>query len=224
MTAALLASLIVLTNAFGSVQVETLGARVVSYAPQGGEEVFAMLPSGYGGVPLCWPWFRYLGPKSDSPKHGIARYREFAVVRRTDGPAASEVELRLDSNAATRKDFPHDFTLTVTVRLDRALSLTMTAKNTGVTPFKVTEAFHPYLRREAVVRLKDEGSGTYRTWDPDAQSHLKTQGLGPEDWRRFICIENGTFTPETAYWLKPGERHTLTRRFGGKSAPASRAP
>ena len=145
MTAALLASLIVLTNAFGSVQVETLGARVVSYAPQGGEEVFAMLPSGYGGVPLCWPWFRYLGPKSDSPKHGIARYREFAVVRRTDGPAASEVELRLDSNAATRKDFPHDFTLTVTVRLDQALSLTMTAKNTGVTPFKVTEAFHPYL-------------------------------------------------------------------------------
>lgn len=45
----------------------------------------------------------------------------------------------------------------------------------------------------------------------DATSHLKTQGLAPDDWRLFVCIENGTFDGDSGYVLGPGMRHVLTR-------------
>ena len=213
MTALLLASVLALTNRFGSVSVDTYGARVLSYVPSGGSEAFAMLPSGYGGVPLCWPWFQYNGPQGkDSPKHGLARYREFTVVGRENGTEAGRIVLRLGSDDATRRLWPHDFSLTMAVELDgRGLSLCLTGENTGTEPFSVTEAFHPYLLRSVVRNLTDVGSGEYRTWDPDATSHLKTQGLAPADWKKFVCVENGVFAQDHAYVLKPGERHALTR-------------
>ena len=206
----LLASLIVLTNFCGTATVDTLGACVVSYVPNGGEEVFAALPSGVGGLPLCWPWFQFNGPRGkDSPKHGIARDREFEVIARSEGA----LTLGLCSDAETRKEFPHDFRLLVEIRLEDGLSVEMTGENTGRTPFPVTEAFHPYLLRTQVGSLQDDGTGCFRVWNPDAGSHLKTQGLGPEDWRTFLCVENGTFKPEDAYTLTPGSRHTLRRRI-----------
>ena len=220
MTALLLASVLALTNRFGSVSVDTYGARVLSYVPSGGSEVFAMLPSGYGGVPLCWPWFQYNGPQGkDSPKHGLARYREFTVVGRENGTEAGRIVLRLGSDDATRRLWPHDFSLTMAVELDgRGLSLCLTGENTGTEPFSVTEAFHPYLLRSVVRNLTDVGSGEYRTWDPDATSHLKTQGLAPADWKKFVCVENGVFAQDHASVLKPGERHALTRTLAPNPA------
>ena len=204
-----------LTNRYGSVRLETHGARVTSYVPAGGTETLAMLASGTGGIPLCWPWFQFNGPQGErSPKHGVARYRDFEVVSVTNGVEASEAVLRLVSDEATRRDFPHDFELTLTVRLDRNLNLALTGRNTGNDAFTVTEAYHPYLLRQAIPLLMDTGSGRYRTWEPDRTSHTKTQGLGPEDWRTFVCVENGTFKQEEAYTLAPGEAHTLTRTLG----------
>ena len=204
-----------LTNRFGSARIETLGARVTSYVPAGGEETLALLASGTGGIPLCWPWFQFNGPHGEtSPKHGVARYHEFEVVSVANGPDASEAVLRLRSDAQTRRDFPHDFELTLTVRLDQNLNLALRGKNTGTDAFSVTEAFHPYLLRPAIPLLMDTGNGRYRTWEPDRTSHTKTQGLGPEDWRKFVCVENGTFKKEEAYTLAPGESHTLTRTLG----------
>lgn len=212
MTVLILASILALTNRFGSVAVDTHGARVVSYVPAGGSEVLEMLPSGYGGVPLCWPWFQFNGPRGkDSPKHGLARYRDFTLVSRVDGFRSSELVFRLESDERTRREFPHDFILTLTVRLAESLTLELAGKNTGTSPFRVTEAFHPYIRRDALAGLKDSGNGTFRTWDPDATSHLKTQGLASDDWRKFVCIENGTFAQDRAYVLRPGERHALVR-------------
>jgi len=221
-TALLLAAVLVLTNRFGSVSVETMGARVTSYVPAGGQETLAMLPSGYGGIPLCWPWFQYNGPNGkESPKHGLARYREFAVVEQTNGPDAGRVVLRLRSDDETRRQWPHDFELTLAVSLDgRGLSLVLTSENVGDGPFSVTEAFHPYLLRDRVRDLSDSGSGAYRTWDPDATSHRKTQGLAPDDWKKFVCVENGIFEKDRAFVLQPGERHSLTRTLTPKAALA----
>ena len=172
-----LASILSLTNRFGSVSVDTTGARVLSYVPDGGREVFARLPSGYGGVPLCWPWFQYNGPRGDrSPKHGLVREREFATVECANGADRSLAVLRLESDDATRRIWPHDFVLTVRIELsERGLALDMTGENTGERPFEVTEAFHPYLLRTERERIPDDGTGEFRTWDPDASSHLKTQ-------------------------------------------------
>ena len=212
MSGLLISAILVLTNSFGSVSVDTFGARVTSYRPSDGVERLAMLPSGAGGIPLCWPWFQFEGPRGkDSPKHGLARYREFALVSRVDGSKSSELVLRLESDKRTRQEFPCDFILTLTVRLAESLTLELVGENTGTSPFRVTEAFHPYIRRDALAGLKDSGNGTFRTWDPDATSHLKTQGLAPDDWRKFVCIENGTFAGDAGYVLNPGARHTLIR-------------
>ncbi len=147
----LLATIVALTNVMGTVEIDTRGARVTSYVPIGGSEVFFASETGTGGMPLCWPWFAGRGP-SGSKRHGLVRDRVFKVVN--DKRHASwdrELTLRLESDEETRKAFPHDFALTVSVRLNDRLTVTMTGENTGTDPFEVSEAFHPYF----AVRLRD---------------------------------------------------------------------
>lgn len=158
MTPFLTASIVALTNLCGSVSVDTFGGRVTSYVPAGGEEVLATLQDGSGGIALCWPWFANDGPEG-CRRHGLARYREFAVVGRTETPRRSELVLRLVSDADTRRAFPHDFELTLVVRLADRLTLRLIGENTGREPFCVTEMLHPYFRvgdaRKCVVRGVD---------------------------------------------------------------------
>ena len=231
-----LAAIVALTNAYGIVSVDTHGARVVSYVPEGGGEVLFVSKTGTGGVPLCWPWFAGLGPDG-SQRHGLARYRDFKVVSKTRYfSRGSELILRLESDEETRKLFPYDFALTVSVRLSDRLTLSMTGENTGSRPFEVTEAFHPYLavgdspqcREEGDVSgewrlydpvlgrtfaFTDEGGSGRRLWRPNPESHLSktVSSIEPDDWRKFICPENGTLEKTRAYLLKPGEKHTLVR-------------
>jgi hypothetical protein len=146
MSFSVLCAIVALTNACGTVAVDLHGARVVSYVPVGGEEVFFSSETGTGGVPLCWPWFGELGPSADSRRHGVARYSDFKVVeRKNHSYCDKELILRLDSNDETRRHFPHDFALTVSVRLNDRLTIKMTGENTGSDSFEVTEAFHPYF-------------------------------------------------------------------------------
>lgn len=232
----LFAAIVAMTNMCGVVTVDTHGARVVSYVPEGGDEVFFVSRTGTGGMPLCWPWFAGLGPEPASPRHGIARYRDFDVVGTKRIGNDSYLTLRLKSDAQTRKLFPHDFTLTVTIRMNDRLTVSMTSENTGNEPFKVTEAFHPYLAVADSVRCRiegmdspewtledpvagrtfsfaDEGGKGRCVWRPNAQSHLSktVQPIKADDWRRFVCPESGTLTGSDAYVLNPGESHTLTR-------------
>ena len=231
-----LAAIVALTNACGVVSVDTHGARVVSYIPQvGGEEVFFVSETGTGGMPLCWPWFAGLGPDAGSRRHGVARYHDFEVVSSVShSPRDSEIMLRLVSNADTRREFPHDFALTVSIRLADKLAVSMTGENTGKAPFTVTEAFHPYFAvcdsercqvdgvqavectlsdpvSGARLSLAREGGG-FRVWRPTrtSNSSKSVTALAPDDWKKFICIESGTFSEGDAYVLKPGERHALS--------------
>ena len=232
----LLATIVAITNLCGTVRIDTHGACVVSYVPAGGREVFFVSEKGTGGMPLCWPWFAGNGPSVDSRRHGIARYRDFEVVGTENAEHDSSVVLRLKSDEGTRKLFPHDFTLTVKVRLTDRLTVSMTGKNTGKEPFQVTEAFHPYFwvadSAKCVVTnadsgeyslvdqnvgmklsFADEGGNGQYVWRPNPTSHLSktVSPIAPNDWRNFICVENGTFKKEDAYMLNPGECHTLTR-------------
>lgn len=245
-----LATVLTLTNLFGSVTLETHGARVTSYVPAGGSETLRVLPSGTGGWMLCWPWFGGNKPCDEAPRHGLVRYREFEVVSR----CTSEIVLRQVSDSETRKVFPHDWSCTVAIGLDeKGLTVSVTGENTGQTPFAVTEAMHPYFRvstpqtcqvtglpepyvvqggpsrvfpfatRAHVYRLEDAGAGRtfscassgdieLAVWNPGEKGHLSKSvtSLGPEDWKTFVCVENGTLTSHEAYVLKPGEKHLLS--------------
>ena len=155
MTVPILASILTLTNLCGAVRVDTFGGRVTSYVPVGGEEVLAALQEGSGGIALCWPWFANDGP-AGCRRHGVARYREFTEVSRTESPRRSELVLRLVSDAETRQEFPFDFALTLIVLLEDRLTIRLVGENTGNEPFAVTEMLHPYFRtgdaRRCVVR------------------------------------------------------------------------
>ncbi len=230
----LLAAIVALTNVLGTVSVDACGARVVSYIPVGGEEVFFMSETGTGGMPLCWPWFGELGPAVDSRRHGVARYHDFEVLAATNcTPRSSEMVLRLVSNAHMRREFPYEFVLIVSIRLTDRLAVSMTGENTGQKPFRVTEAFHPYFAVGDSLtccvygvdapesRLVDSVSGMslaltcegggFRVWRPNPESHLSkiVSALAPDDWKKFICVEGGVFSEGCAYVLKPGESHTL---------------
>ena len=235
MTTPLLAAILTLTNLCGSVSVDTLGARVVSYIPSGGSEVFFVSETGTGGMPLCWPWFAGLGPTAESRRHGVARYCDFTVVANTcHSPSNSELTLRLESDAETRRSFPGDFSLTVSIRLAERLYVSMTGENTGNSPFEVTEALHPYFvvgdstlcqvngvdtphcnlvdpESGMELSLASEGGG-FRVWRPtqDCYSRQSVTALAPDDWKKFICVESGTFSRGDAYVLGPGERHSLS--------------
>lgn len=140
------AAIVALTNACGTVAVDLHGARVASYVPVGGEEVFFSSETGTGGMPICWPWFGGLGPSADSRRHGVARYCDFKVVEtKNHSYCDKELVLRLESSDETRRHFPHDFALTVSVRLNDRLTVKMTGENTGKEPFEVTEAILPQI-------------------------------------------------------------------------------
>ena len=247
---AIFATVLTLTNLFGSVTVETHGARVTSYVPAGGTETLRVLPSGTGGWMLCWPWFAGHKPCETAPRHGLVRYRDFTVVSRN----VSEIVLRQVSDAETRKVFPYDWTCTVVVRLqEKGLSVSVTGENTGPTPFPVTEAMHPYFKvstpqkcqvtgvgapyavqggparifpfaaRAHAYWLEDAGAGRtfsfissgdseLAVWNPGEKGHLSKSvtSLGPEDWKTFVCVENGTLTSSVGYDLVPGAKHVLS--------------
>ena len=230
------AAIVAMTNMCGVVTVDTHGARVISYIPEGGEEVFFVSETGTGGMPLCWPWFTGNGPSKDSRRHGIARYKDFEVVGTERIGNDSTLTLQLKSDDETRRLFPHDFALTVKVRMNDRLTVSMIGENTGKEPFAVTEAFHPYFAvsdsgkcivedidsdeyrlvdpsRGWTLSFADEGEKGRYIWRPNPKSHLSksVSPILPDDWRRFICVENGTLKKEDAYILKPGECHTLTR-------------
>jgi glucose-6-phosphate 1-epimerase len=232
------------------VTVDTHGARVASYVPKGGGDVFFVSETGTGGMPLCWPWFAGNGPNKASRRHGIARYKDFEVVGiERIGVNDSVLTLRLKSDDETRRLFPYDFTLTVKVRMSDRLSVSMIGENTGKKPFSVTEAFHPYFSvsdsgkcivedidsdeyrladpvRGRTLLFTDEGEKGRYIWRPNPKSHL-SKSVSPiyaDDWRKFICVENGTFKKEDAYILKPGESHVLTRVIRLAAAPVKMKP
>ena len=64
---------------------------------------------GRGGIPVCFPQFSDFGPLG---QHGFARNTAFEVL----SSAPSTVSLVLRSSDETRKVWPHDFELVVTVR------------------------------------------------------------------------------------------------------------
>lgn len=196
----LLAAVQTLTNLCGSVSVDTFGARVVSYRPAGGEEVLARLADGSGGVALCWPWFANEGPDG-CRRHGVARYHEFEVVSRTDAPRASELRLRLRSDEMTRREFPHDFVLTLVVRLEERLTLRLIGENVGHEPFAVTEMIHPYFRvgdaRQCVVRGLD--GCRYR-------DNMHPELGDARIWRGDYCVTEGS---KVFAFADPARAHAL---------------
>ncbi len=157
---------VTLRSRAGVVEVSKVGAKILSWKPAGGEEVFFcpanMKMQGeewlHGGMPICWPWFSGNHP-AGLPNHGFARFSSFTVKEESCKDGVAKAVFTLKSSDETKRYWPYDFELEYEVVLSDKLSVRLTTRNTGATPFAVTQGLHPYFRlrdrAKAVVRGAD---------------------------------------------------------------------
>lgn len=183
--------MIELSNRHGTAVVTTHGATVLSYCPKGGEEVIWVSDTAVydgskpvrGGIPVCWPWFgpydpSTLGPDpSDAHKkgHGIARYETWDVESVRSVEDATEVTLVLLPGDSTRKAWPHEFALRLTVTLGETLRLALVGENRSDRTWLVSEALHTYFRVARATGMSIDGLDHTTYYDKLNQATRATQ-------------------------------------------------
>ena len=142
-------------NAHAEALVSLYGGQVLSYQPVGAsaDVLFVSAQAHHqpskairGGVPVCWPWF---GPDPlglSRPAHGLARTRLWTVEGTATTPAGeTQLTLNLVDTPETQAIWPHAFRLTLRITVGATLQLALTTRNTGKTPFTLTQALHSYF-------------------------------------------------------------------------------
>lgn len=150
-----LGPLLELTVAGARAAIALRGAQLVSWRPQGHDEVIWMSPASpsrlvgkalRGGTPICWPWF---GPDPECrgrPAHGFVRGTDW-TLEHTD--VTDETTLAAFCYRTTPADhalWPHAASARAVFVLDaKTLAITLTTVNEGQAPFVLTEALHTYF-------------------------------------------------------------------------------
>jgi len=151
----LVLAVVALTNAWGSIAVDPVGATLVSYVPAGGREVLfrsAAAPNAdprhvsfNGGAPICFPWV-YDDEGRRETLHGCVYGIQWELAAKTAD------ELRF----ATEAD---GYAVECAFRLGPSLEVTFAAKNLIVrdTPRRFCFAFHPYFAVSDVEKVRLTG-------------------------------------------------------------------
>ncbi len=142
---------VTLENRSGRVEIDLVGARILSWRIAG-KEIFFMpsnpqSPDGdwsHGGLSICWPWF---GKKGSAPSsiHGFARNKTFVLKSWQTSAIGSSVTLELSQAADENPDFPYAANLELTFTLTDRLTATMRTLNTGKESFAFSGGFQPYF-------------------------------------------------------------------------------
>ncbi len=153
-------TVLTITNASATATISMYGAQVLSYSPLGRDNLlFVSSKSNYGegkairgGIPVCWPWFGPHRTDARLPQHGFVRTRIWDLEKIEETPDESRVTMLCRSSKETRLLWQHDFALSLTVSVGKALTLELTTANTGEEAFTITDALHTYFS------VKDIGS------------------------------------------------------------------
>ncbi|MES2944107.1 MAG: D-hexose-6-phosphate mutarotase [Pseudomonadota bacterium] len=157
------------------VRIALHGAHVLSWTTADGQERLYLSPRALidgqsairGGVPICFPQFnnRVLNGQT-LPKHGFARTESWTLQSVEQTATFATARLRLGSNEATRKLWPHEFVATLTVELaaDR-LCLVFEVQNTGLQAWPFALALHTYLQVQDISQTRLLGLEGLVFWD-----------------------------------------------------------
>ncbi len=160
-------------NAHATVSISLWGAQIMSFKPKhdGRERLFKSnkivldgSKSLRAGVPVCWPWF---AQREGYQKHGYVRIRNWQVLSATESDDYTEIVLSpLDM---VGKGFDGTAELSLTVRVGRSLSITLTTTNSGKDAFEFNTALHTYFLVDDINDVELKGlSGKYsdktRNW------------------------------------------------------------
>jgi len=156
------------------------GAQLIEFTPSNTENNLLWLSDTVeykqgkplrGGIPICWPWFGNLDQNPDviqdqvnqhqrSNKqdvsavgaHGFARSQCWEIKNIHEDCHFVEVTLILSSNSESKSIWPFEFELEATFKFSNSVKLTLTTKNTGNSPFSISQALHTYLPTEDITR------------------------------------------------------------------------
>jgi D-hexose-6-phosphate mutarotase len=151
-------------------QVFCHGAQLTQWTPDGAERgvIWTSARSYFrpdkairGGVPVCFPWFGPHPSNAAQPAHGFARLADWALRDASeDAGGAVTLVFVIESDDTTRASWPHDFHVTLTCSIGRALDMALRVENRGGAPFTFEEALHTYfavgdIRQVAIAGLED---------------------------------------------------------------------
>lgn len=146
-------STISISTAALSAEVSATGAELVRLRDRTGADLLWDGDPAFwnGRSPLLFPIvgevkgnrLNVAGKGHEIGRHGFARTSTFALVRSD----AQSCTWRLDSNEATRRQYPFEFRLDVTYRIEGAtLQMQAEVTNTGSVVMPASFGFHPALR------------------------------------------------------------------------------
>lgn len=175
------------------------GAHVTHFQPAGQAPVLFVSERSFfakgkpirGGVPVCFPWFAARAGRPESPAHGFARTREWAVESLSvDGDQTVLVVLRLAADDATRAHWPHDFVLRQHLVIGARLGMLLEVENVSGEPFQFEEALHTYFAVSDAREVSITGLENAGYLDKTDALRPKTQGAEP---LRFTGETDRTF-------------------------------
>lgn len=128
------------------------GAQMLEWTPEDHEKVlwlskgakFEPQQTIRGGLPVCWPYFASHPFTDDAPFHGFARRKNWALEKcETDGDTTI-VEFHYENDEMDTY-WPHPCTATLRYEIGKTLSIKLLTRNTGYSPFHLSQAFHTYF-------------------------------------------------------------------------------
>jgi glucose-6-phosphate 1-epimerase len=156
-----------INNNLGIARLCLHGAHVVSYTPAGQvvpvvwvseEAIFAPGKSIRGGVPVCWPWFGPHATEPGFPGHGFARTVMWDVLSTSSLPGGETgITLALIPNDLTRKQWPHETRVQLTVTVGNSLKLSLATSNDSSGQLTLGEAFHTYFQIGDIEKVQIAG-------------------------------------------------------------------
>lgn len=175
------------------------GANVLSFIPKGGRDLLWVSPLAKvapgkalrGGVPLCGPWFGPHATVPTAPVHGLMRTQPWTPLRVEALPSgALRIEFALELPPQRTVGWPYTANALCTVEVGEALSVELTVRNTGATPFMLSGALHTYLAVSDVRHVAVRGLAEREYVDFTNGCVRKRQDAGPvnftEESARFF--------------------------------------
>jgi len=154
----------------GTVTVALTGATVLSYipdaGPSAGRDLLWLSPKATardgkpirGGVPVCGPWFGPHPSLQGAPIHGLLRIRTWTLSRVEALPDGGlHAELTIDLPPARELGWNHSAAASFDITVNSSLHLELSVRNTGSSPFVLSNALHTYFCTSDVRQVRVEG-------------------------------------------------------------------
>lgn len=154
-----------ISNTHAQAKIALQGAHLFYFQAKGKKPLLWLSESSYfekgkpirGGIPVCWPWFGAHKSDKSLPNHGFARTALWEHITTEEDAQETRVTLRLESTEETRRLWPFDFELTLTLCVGAELRLSLTTTNTGNKAFRISQALHSYFAISNISKVYVEG-------------------------------------------------------------------